>query len=539
MKCRFALVVLVAALAATAALAVPSESQAGTVAEDAVIDNSANWTAIDDLLAGTAGGPIDPSVLYDAAGGAGGTYDEALAQEIVAGLDDAAATAGIGGLGMAFTVPVYLALGAGAFYAGWQVGGAVDHWLGISDLFGPDPGPAGSNYDTGKWWYVKCSNNSGNDQADNPVNTNTYPVGTCSYLKDATPLSNGQATYVWFASFHRSGGSANDTNFFDGTAGGTDQDSKLYRAEKAVADSMGSTNVHFYATSAGLSAGHFKGSLWMTPAQMAKTRVTTSPVLTVNPGGTQVTVPHPSVAETANGACTSGSACATTVRTIIKTHNITEQWIVHQLDPTVEPDDPAIPPPVPLYQPLPNETYDDYIARLQTGGWLGTGTEVDETSPIEGYGPNAVTRVQYTPSGGTTTVLDPLNWPTTPITIPPGQDINVRVNTTDAIPAPTGGGGGSCSCPPIDFSPFQDISVGTSFPFGALNWFKDAMGSPSSTNLDFTLHLPIGDTDINTQSTWWEANRDTYYPIEEFLITVAFFFVFATRILHMGKADED
>jgi len=322
-------------------------------------------------------------------------------------------------------------------------------------------------------------------------------------------------------------------------AAGSSTDANMRLFMISVENTLGSANVRLYYRSgsdAGCPSG-CAGEMYMTQAQMNKLRAVTTPGGTTNPGGTALQV-HTPIPATTPGTCTYSSTCGAQVRTVIKTHVLTRKWIVHVLDPTVVPNDPATPTTFTVLQPQPNETYTDYIARLQDAGWVGTATQITEPTAVDGYGPNAPTRVQYVPTGSsTTTTLDPLNWPNSPPAMHTDTPITIRVNTPTAIPP--GAGGGTCSCPPVNIDPLKAITVGTSFPFGAFTWFQTMMGSPTATNLDFTLHLPIGDTDVNTQSTWWEDNRDTYYPIEEFLITVAFFFVFAKRILGMGKADDE
>jgi hypothetical protein len=562
MKCRIALVILVAAIAAIGALATPSPSAAGTTAEDAVIDDSANWSRIEGLIETGTGTGFDTADLYSAAGGSGGTYVPGSAREVVAGMTEAADAGGIGvGIAASEYLPIAITAGS-ALLIGWQVGGAIDHWLGISDYFGSSVTYA-ANYGAGDWVSVRCTDNSGG--ASPGSGSGSFPgtrfsgqIGSVhgQVYGDSGDCLDAIATYglsapftIYMATIQRTTGCTGscigdptqgtwDNNFSCAspcTPGGS-TDANMRTMLMSIEGSYGATHSRLYyrqGSDSACSPGCV-GQMYLTQAQMDLTRAMVRPATTTNPGGSPRTVPVPAPVNT---TCTYSSTCGTRVRTIIKARTTTQKWIVHVLDPTVVPTDPALEPTLPLLAPQPNETYDDYITRLQASGWVGTATEVDEATAVDGYGPSAVTRVQYTPAGGTLKVLDPLVWPSVDPTIPDNQDITVRKNTTDALPA-GGGSPGGCSCPPINIDPLKGITVGTSFPFGALTWFQDAMGSPTATNLDFTLHLPIGDTDVNTQSTWWEANRSTYYPIEEFLITVAFFFVFATRILHLGKQDD-
>jgi hypothetical protein len=559
MKCKSALVVLVAAFAAISALAGsnPQDALADPPSAASVIEAPDSWEPIEELLTGkitgTGGFPgamADAEQLYDAAGGSGGTYNTARAKLIVGQITEVADEAGVGGLGVSGVLPIF-AQGAGAFAIGWTTGSLLDHWLGISNYFGPDPETPGDGYQAdGDWLYGSCEN--------------TAPVGTTgSWVPGASTTNYGNkyhdtnldaaCTNVdlffgvgpdakvvgWLGVLERTTG-VWDSNYCDAVEGGGSQDSLQRTEMRRLATVLGVTSAD--VPNLGGCAPGYRGALWATPAQMAQLRGLAGPVVTTPPGGSVVEVPRPTKIESAADDCVFGSDCWQQIIDKLNdgSHDQSRDWIVHEIDPGDFPDDPAVIPPFELPVPNPNEVYDDYVGRLVAAGYLGSVTRVDEATPVDGYGPLSPTRILYHPRSAPDTikVADPLNWPFPGPSISPDTDITVRVNPDD-VPPVGDSGGGSCSCPPLDFSPLQGLDVGNSFPFGALNWFKNAMGTPSASNLDFTLHLPIGDQDINTESAWWEDNRDTYYPIEEFLITVAFFFVFATRILHLGKADED
>jgi hypothetical protein len=556
MKCRIALVALIL-LSGVFAFS-GSEAAADPPTAASVVEAPGSWDPIEELLTGkiTSGGGLpgamaDAEQLYDAAGGAGGTYNTARAKLIVGQITEAADVAGVGGLGVAGVLPIF-AEGAGAFAVGWTTGSALDHWLGISDYFGPAPDAPPAEYSTdADWLYGDCQNiavGSGFTGAFVPGAASTnygnkYTTANmdaaCTNVDVALSVAPGTQVRGWLGLFKRTTGTW-DSNYCNATIGGGNQDSIMRTMMVSLTATLGGTSVDI--PNLGGCAPGYRGAMWMTPGQMTKLRAPVGGVKVVDPGGSQVTVPRPTKIETAADDCVYGSDCFHQIIDYLNgTGTAARDWIVHELDPSVVPDDPAELPPFTIPVPNPNESYDDYAGRLVAGGYLGTITRVDETSPLEGYGPESPTRISYHPRNAPTTlkVVDPLNWPSPGPNIAPDSDISIRVNPDDVPPVGDAGGGGSCSCPPLDFSPLQGLDVGNSFPFGALNWFKDAMGTPSASNLDFTLHLPIGDQDINTESAWWEDNRDTYYPIEEFLITVAFFFVFATRILHLGKADED
>jgi hypothetical protein len=121
-----------------------------------------------------------------------------------------------------------------------------------------------------------------------------------------------------------------------------------------------------------------------------------------------------------------------------------------------------------LLQPQVNETYTAYISRLTSAGYLGTVTTVEESSAVDGYGPEAVTRVQVG-----THVYDPLQWPSAGATVGNSSPITVRYNPASAVPAPTDGGSdpGGAVGPTIPNIVWPVVpALGDKFPFGIFTW---------------------------------------------------------------------
>jgi hypothetical protein len=122
-------------------------------------------------------------------------------------------------------------------------------------------------------------------------------------------------------------------------------------------------------------------------------------------------------------------------------------------------------------------------------------------------------------------------------------NITVRVNPSGA--PPVGGAGGSCTCPPLDFTPLESLSVGTRFPFGVVNWVHDMFGTSSGAAYSFSLSTPgsgVGAAlgTISTDSSWWDSTGRAYsWPIMEFGISLMFWAFFAFKILGLGGGGDD
>jgi hypothetical protein len=211
--------------------------------------------------------------------------------------------------------------------------------------------------------------------------------------------------------------------------------------------------------------------------------------------------------------------------------------------------------PVLLPQPLLNETYDAYAARLTALGYLGaiTYTDLDSTSAETRTGPQAVARLTTTTTIGVQT-LSPWAWPVTPPRISPTQTINVVRNPTTVapattpIPAPGAGGGGSCSCPPLDLTPITGASVGSKFPFGVFTWITHAIGifdvEPITPDFNFPFFLgttsvhDFGESHYHVQLHWWDTYMGAMRDLLTFFMWVAAIWFVAKKFLKVDWAGE-
>lgn len=578
-----------------------STASAGTVAaESAVIDDSSNFSRIEGLIETGAGTGFDTTDLYAAAGGSGGTYDPALARQVVAGMTEAGEGGGVvTGMGAMEFLPIIVAGGA-ALAVGWQVGGAVDHWLGISSFFGATTSfPSADNYVAGDWVAIRCINTGGGAvPGDGTANFNDVSAGVrwSNVVGSTLGSSFGSqgdcldaiATYgltppfnLWEGVLQRPVSTCTGVNIgspfqctwdnnFSCTStclpgSGTDANMRA-QMEKIAAD-QGTSRVRLLegGTCTG-SSQSCHGQIYKTQAQMDLERSVTTPAGTTNPGSaTTVKVPVPA---TAPGTCTYGSACGAQVRTIIKSNTLTRKWIVHVLDPTTTPLDPAAINDFNPFKPNPNETYTDYLTRLQAGGYVGSVTFTAEPSVLSGYGPNAVTRVQYTGNDATVHTLDPLVWPTTAPTMKTNTAMTIRYNPSTATPAPTDTGSNTCgtvddpcyttdntpdpgqvacdTCA-IDWTPIESISVGTKFPFGVPTWFHDFFNGLSfsdscTQSLDLNNDNPNGSAPISVpfcNAAWEDTYRPIVFPILEALMTIAAVTFLGAKIFGIGGGESE
>lgn len=532
MKRCLKLILLSSLVTAAVFAAMVTPARATPPSMDSVVDDPANWTSIQNLV---RSGSVGDSALYSAASGG-----SASAEEIIAGMEAAGAAGGL-----TAALPGLLAVGLSvpaAGYFGYKLGSVIDHWLPHRAWLGNTVDIPFSSWTGIEFVGEKCNGASFVGFYDTTlglsggINGSHVPVG-CYY--GAIYGLTGTYTVYEVAATGRGPSQWDDqgsTGSSPTCTGSTDCNLEAFLQRLPTVD----PKLHFVQNDdisnlhqCGVGVHCWLAGVIMLPDDMAREMPASGPVTTTNPGGSPTTVPAP-----VNATVTTTSPEAAKVRTIIKTDTKVETYVVHILDPTDFPDDGFSKILFPA--PDPNETYTDYVARLRALGYVGTITEVDETTAVDGYGPGSPTRVIDT-TATPDAVYDPVLWPSPDPIVNFDDDVTIRKNTSDAVPVSTGGGG-SCSCPPLDLSPLQGLSVGTSFPFGALNWIEDAMGSPTPTAFTTTLTLPdpVGSFPIDTSNTWWETTgRGIAYPVMEALITFAFFFVFATRILGMGKADED
>jgi hypothetical protein len=210
--------------------------------------------------------------------------------------------------------------------------------------------------------------------------------------------------------------------------------------------------------------------------------------------------------------------------------------------------------PIALPQPGANETYDAYVARLQALGWLGTVTYVDLDADHADpqTGPSGVVKVDaqvgYPPSPVTT--LTRVTWPLPLPHIQPSIALTIYRNPSTAPPAPTpgplpGSGGSSCSCPPIDYSPLQNINPGSTFPFGVFTYVHDLFAQLTVTGVPITFHVTsaftggTGQTVVMSDSSWEATYRPRVFLVLDFLITLSAVVFFALKVLGLGGGDGD
>lgn len=203
--------------------------------------------------------------------------------------------------------------------------------------------------------------------------------------------------------------------------------------------------------------------------------------------------------------------------------------------------------------PQPNETYSDYLTRLQAAGYVGTATEVAEATALDGYGPNAVTRVQYVGEDGVTHTLDPLRWPTTAPTARVNTAVTIRYNASSATPAPTDTGTSgwtpSTATPGgIDFGPLRSLDFGCKFPYGLFCYAKDVTGwfnvTPQAPDFNLALNdLKVGGTTF-VSGLHYDVNLDvldsymaTIRTILSVVVWVGAVWMLASRLLGLNAGD--
>jgi hypothetical protein len=203
--------------------------------------------------------------------------------------------------------------------------------------------------------------------------------------------------------------------------------------------------------------------------------------------------------------------------------------------------------PVQILKPQINETYSTYITRLQAAGLTGSYTTTVEPTVLSGYGPDAVTRVQYADGVGATQTLDPLQWPTTAPSLAPSTAITVRYNPSTATPVATAGGGAAAgsetgpagTVPAIDWSPLN-VGLGQKFPFGAFTWVQTLFGNFGGSGAlpCWTISKPSGlgsgGWTVCVPSNPYRSYSD---PIMKLIAVVASLWFAGTWIVGWGRGD--
>lgn len=204
------------------------------------------------------------------------------------------------------------------------------------------------------------------------------------------------------------------------------------------------------------------------------------------------------------------------------------------------------PLPLELPQPEPNETYTDYITRLEALGYVGTVTSIQETTALEGYGPSAPTRVIFTkPGTSITRVIDPLAWTSPLPRVYPSTDITIRYNSDTAVPVSTDGGSGGG----IDFSPLQNIQGTCNFPFGVLCWAHDAISAfvapPEAPEIDWVMpeiNTPVADLPMGQHYTvglsWLDDYMGTIRLMESFVLWFGAIWYVGSRLIGLKGGGD-
>jgi hypothetical protein len=206
--------------------------------------------------------------------------------------------------------------------------------------------------------------------------------------------------------------------------------------------------------------------------------------------------------------------------------------------------------PMVLPQPLHAETYAAYVARLRTLGWLGTAVlnTVPDTDADTTLGPDALLRTHVTTVDTLTRTLGagvPADYPSTaPPRIAVDAPITFDANSSD-IPPVGAGGGGSCTCPPIDLSPLSAAHPSTKFPFGVFAYFSTVLGwlnvSPEAPSFDIHISAAIGGHSMPNYAgnlSFLDSYMAIVRTLMSFALWVGAIWFVATRMLGFGAGGD-
>jgi hypothetical protein len=222
-----------------------------------------------------------------------------------------------------------------------------------------------------------------------------------------------------------------------------------------------------------------------------------------------------------------------------------------ELAPESEPDASTFALP----RPQANETYADYITRLQELGWLGTATlhELDPYDPA--IGPEAVQKVGVTGRPGT---WRRAAWPTRSPVLSTSADLELWHNPDDAptvAPDPTDdvnpSGGpvidNGSDCEPwleseLDLSPLSGVDLDGKFPFALFAWVGSILEPFSAVadapNWTFDITIPAtavsGETELGEFTVdleWADSYMSTVRTILTFVLWIGAVWFFATALL--------
>jgi len=196
-----------------------------------------------------------------------------------------------------------------------------------------------------------------------------------------------------------------------------------------------------------------------------------------------------------------------------------------------------------LPDPEPDETVNEYLARLRALGWLGTATVTAYAGETSGYadydpryGPDTPVRIKLG-STGTWRYLPAPAWAGSPSiseatwpdpTNPPKVEKNGNVYITKnplldsgSVAVPSVGGGGDCDgylTADFDLSPIMDIDYGDKFPFGVFPWAADQWDIFDVTAVAPAWTIPVMGPDSWTAD--YEIDLEPFSPYMSTMRTV-------------------
>jgi hypothetical protein len=201
--------------------------------------------------------------------------------------------------------------------------------------------------------------------------------------------------------------------------------------------------------------------------------------------------------------------------------------------------------PFAIPRPRPNETYDDWAARMTEDGYLGsiTTVELGEATADTSVGPRGVSRIttKLNASATSSTLAVPA-WPppTSPVRIRTAEPVVAAINPPTMPPVDSDGDGepdgdwaagppadGECPCPihSLDFSPLTSIDYGDKFPFGVFPWLLDQLAyldpEPEGPHIHVTIpSLQAGPFQTGAMNYGWDFRDPEGHVFDEYIATV-------------------
>lgn len=442
-----------------------------------------------------------------------------------------------------------VAIGAAAIYTSYKLGGAIARELGFYAAEAqPAPTCAGASLTNPQYVWPATVGAYPNTAVGNgweTPNTGYELIATAACTTPATTVTNAGFGIDWTAGFssHNCYGLNNDSvlNAADSFWLGAN-------ATHKTKDILVSGSNHCFYRYTHDTAAQMQAHVHMRVRPCSSTGTNCA-------GLTQVATLDPPT----TSSCSYTSTCASDIRAkLAEGSDATDTEVGHIVDPNWAGTSFTLP------KPNVNETYSAYITRLQGLGYAGATSTPAESIDLSGYGPNAVTRVVFTdPATGSQRVLDPLNWPSTAVSIGTLTALTVRHNSASSTPAPTDGNTTTCGTTAnpcvttiqpstatpgtIDFSPLTSISFGCKFPYGVFCYASTVTGWFDTTAIapEFNFSIPKPHLPGASASTLsYDVNMDDFDPymamiraIETVILWVGAVWMFCTRILGIQWGD--